>query len=135
MRNRKWIVVFVFVAVLGIWFAVGLGSTMEEPSPEDGESTARRAIACDPLQPVHHVYLAACLSQLGRTDAAFGSLARAVELGYTDVHSLKTNTLLAGLRRDAKFDPVVLGAQQNAESMDLPDKPYPLRVHDLPAGR
>jgi tetratricopeptide (TPR) repeat protein len=81
---------------------------------EDALATDRELVAREPLHADLHYDLACSFALLGRSDDAFASLARALDLGFDalaileadeDLHSLRADprwsTLLARLRGDA----------------------------------
>lgn len=71
---------------------------------EKGLRIDRRLARLCPHNPLVFYNLACSYSLLGRLDAAFAALERAIKLGYNDVNLLERDPDLSRLRSDARFE-------------------------------
>lgn len=85
----------------------------------DGEfdkarTLCRQAISWEPEVATHHYNLGCIEAKAGRKDAAFAALTEANRLGYSNTESLHTDTDLASLRGEARYNDIMHDAAQNA---------------------
>jgi len=85
---------------------------------EKGLEIDRRLVRLRPQDPIAFYNLACSLSLLGRIDEAFEALEQAVAKGYREVDHLMSDSDLASLRRDPRFEPFcrrlrLLGSEPN----------------------
>lgn len=70
---------------------------------QDGLAIDKQLVAARPADPTAHYNLACRYALLSQPDLAFGSLRRAVELGYRDFRFMEEDHDLESIRKDPRF--------------------------------
>jgi len=74
---------------------------------QDGLTVDKQLVAARPADPTAHYNLACRYALLRQPDLAFGSLQRAVELGYRDFRFMEEDRDLDSIRKDPRFSALV----------------------------
>lgn len=74
---------------------------------QDGLRVDKQLVAVRPHDPTAHYNLACRYALLKQADQAFGSLRKAVELGYRDFRFMEEDNDLASIRKDPRFRQLV----------------------------
>lgn len=74
---------------------------------DDGLAVDKQLVAARPSDPTAHYNLACRYALLKQSDLAFGSLKRAIELGYRDFRFMEQDRDLESIRRDPRFRALV----------------------------
>ena len=74
---------------------------------QDGLTVDRQLVAARPSDPTAHYNLACRYALLKQPDMAFGSLKRAIELGYRDFRFMEEDRDLESIRKDPRFRALV----------------------------
>lgn len=73
----------------------------------DGLTVDKQLVAARPSDPTAHYNLACRYALLRQPDLAFGSLQRAIELGYRDFRFMEEDRDLDSIRKDPRFNALV----------------------------
>jgi hypothetical protein len=79
---------------------------------EEAEKVCRQWIADVPFSPDGHYNLACVQAQRGQAEAAFASLAQAIERGYREAAHLRADPDLTSLRGDPRFEKLAAEAEK-----------------------
>ena len=74
---------------------------------QDGLAVDKQLVATRPTDPTAHYNLACRYALLKQLDLAFGSLRRAIELGYRDFRFMEQDRDLDSMRKDPRFRALV----------------------------
>jgi Flp pilus assembly protein TadD len=74
---------------------------------QDGLAVDKKLVAIRPADPTAHYNLACRYALLKQPDQAFGSLRKAIELGYSDFRFMEQDRDLESIRKDPRFRAIV----------------------------
>lgn len=74
---------------------------------QDGLAVDKQLVAARPADPTAHYNLACRYALLKQPDLAFGSLRKAIELGYRDFRFMEEDRDLDSIRKDPRFRALV----------------------------
>ena len=96
-----------------------LARLFQEQQYEQAAAKAQQIIKLAPKQPDGPYNLACALARLGKSEAALEALAKAIELGYSQVQHMREDADLESLRKHKRFEELADKARRN----EL-DKPF-----------
>jgi len=86
---------------------VQAGNLTTKGQLQDGLAVDKLLVAARPSDPTAHYNLACRYALLKQPDLAFGSLERAIELGYRDFRFMEEDRDLDSIRKDPRFRALV----------------------------
>jgi predicted esterase len=86
-----------------------------EKKYDEAAESCRKLIQLLPENAAPHYNLACALARLGKADDALASLAKAMDLGYSDAAHIQKDEDLAALREDKRFADLVVKARANQQ--------------------